>query len=106
MRQEKLSSCSPAFGNSLALLADAVDVGPSTVPNIIKYLRGDDRDFLENKLGKADLITLTKTLVALRNIANKKKGWIFDLHADNFMMRGKTPVILDPWVIKDTRVWS
>jgi len=106
MRQEKLSSCSPTFGNSLALLAEAVDVGLSTVPAILKYLHCAVRAFLENKLGKADLITLTKTLIALRNIANEKKGWIFDLHADNFMMRGKTPVILDPWVIKDTRVWS
>lgn len=39
-----------------------------------------------------------KTLVSLYKIG-AKKNWIWDLHKDNFMMRGKTPVILDPWVV-------
>ena len=41
-----------------------------------------------------------KTLTSLYKIG-AKKGWNWDLHQDNFMMRGKTPVIVDPWVVSN-----
>lgn len=40
---------------------------------------------------------LTKTLIDLWMIS-KLKGWYWDLHSGNVMVRGRTPVIVDPWV--------
>ena len=38
-----------------------------------------------------------KTAHALKKIADKK-GWVYDIHEDNVMMRPDgTPVIIDPW---------
>jgi hypothetical protein len=31
-------------------------------------------------------------------LIGRRRGYEWDLHANNFMMRGDTPVIIDPWV--------
>ena len=53
--------------------------------------------FLISKYGEQGTHQLIKTVFTLRKIA-LQKGYTFDLHAGNYMMRGKTPVITDPWV--------
>jgi len=30
-------------------------------------------------------------------LTSSRHNWRWDLHAGNFMMRGQTPVIVDPW---------
>jgi hypothetical protein len=47
-----------------------------------------------------------ETLNALYKIGmSQGPGWIWDLHRGNFMMRGKTPVIVDPWVLHQSSLW-
>lgn len=53
---------------------------------------------LVNSLGADKVTLLSKTLIAVRKIANKK-GYDMDLHEGNYMVRSdQTPVIVDPWV--------
>ena len=48
-------------------------------------------------LGEKGALLLLKTLEQLRAIGKEHK-WIWDLHDENVMCRGKTPVIIDPWI--------
>jgi hypothetical protein len=49
-------------------------------------------------ISESDFVYLLDTAIELYKIA-EAHGWNLDLHMDNFMMRGNTPVIIDPWVI-------
>ena len=49
-------------------------------------------------LGEEKFLHLMETLIKLYKIGDKK-GWRLDLHNENFMLRGKMPVIVDPWVV-------
>ena len=59
---------------------------------------------LEKKLGQQALQATVLATPALWNIVSNinsigaKHGWGLDLHADNYMMRGRQVVIVDPWV--------
>ena len=46
---------------------------------------------------KEDLVAYLSTVRALMDIG--KRRWNWDLHRGNIMMRGDTPVILDPWTL-------
>ena len=52
---------------------------------------------LAKQLGEKKLQLLLETIVALYKIS-QKKGYNWDLHGGNVMMRGNAPVIVDPWV--------
>ena len=59
---------------------------------------------LKEQVGMPGLKLLYKTIVEVDDISNKQ-GWTQDLHGDNFLSRttdGRTPVIVDPWVVPDT----
>jgi len=59
----------------------------------------DSWKLLVKKLGIDGTKLLMKTIIHL-HAAGKKKGYGFDLHNENVMVRGDgTPVIVDPWVI-------
>jgi hypothetical protein len=60
----------------------------------------DMRDIQElfSSLGDEETLLLLKTINALQTIGDRK-WYSWDLHCDNMMMRGKTPVIVDPWVL-------
>ena len=54
-------------------------------------------------LGEEGLTLLLQTMLDVMKVG-RSNGWIFDLHAGNFMMRrDSTPVILDPWVERSGR---
>jgi len=57
------------------------------------------RTALKKALGNdEDFILFCKTIQALQKIGGKK-GWSWDLHGGNVMLRGTTLVIVDPWVV-------
>ena len=60
----------------------------------------DELDTLVRATGSMQSLKLFyRTIKEIDAIANKR-GWTNDLHADNFMSRGKNfPVIVDPWVV-------
>jgi hypothetical protein len=63
--------------------------------------RGDEE--LAVHLGDEGLALLLETMLDVMKVGHSN-GWIFDLHAGNFMMRrDSTPVILDPWVERSGR---
>jgi hypothetical protein len=103
IRMEKLVHLNTRFGYALADLArfieeaynldhilDGADGFPSTNPEQYKDL--------VKKLGQKNLQLLTKTCVDLFRMS-EQYGWTFDLHDENFMARGNTPIIVDPWVV-------
>lgn len=62
----------------------------------------DDADFPEvveciELLGEKPTELLISTISQLLEICDKKE-WGWDLHDENVMLRGKTPVLVDPWV--------
>jgi hypothetical protein len=53
---------------------------------------------LQKRIGNKNLIQLLITVNELNTIA-KQKGYNLDLHDENYMHRGNTPVIIDPWYL-------
>lgn len=104
IRQEALKSIG-SVGHVLELMTDAIDdENAQSVEDVIEYIQdwGVPRDIanlqkLKNQLGS---IGLNLFFTTMRNLflISKKNGWLFDLHAGNFMQRADgTPVIVDPW---------
>jgi hypothetical protein len=111
IRQEQLKSVNNNVGELLEALADIVssygnnftwdrfcmkfdddlkDEEYQYSKRLVKMLGGD--------LQKAKLFY--ETLKSLHDISEKQRSYIWDMHKGNFMMRGKTPVIVDPWVVR------
>jgi len=111
IRQEQLKSVNNNVGELLEALADIVssygnnftwdrfcmkfdddlkDEEYQYSKRLVKMLGGD--------LQKSKLFY--ETLKSLYDISEKQRGYIWDMHKGNFMMRGKTPVIVDPWVVR------
>ena len=55
----------------------------------------------KKQVGEQGVHLFWDTLEELYRIG-RRKGWGWDLHSGNFMMRGQTIVIVDPWVVKQT----
>ena len=55
----------------------------------------------KKQVGERGVHLFWDTLEELYRIG-RRKGWGWDLHSGNFMMRGQTIVIVDPWVVKQT----
>lgn len=88
-------------------------IGDKTVQDILDNMKwavergqsfDDFKQILEKKFGLKALqssllanTTLWDTVSNINAIGNKH-GWGLDLHADNYMMRGRQVVIVDPWV--------
>jgi hypothetical protein len=75
---------------------------PATYSAVKKNLKTNEEDFqyMLKKLGKDKLKLLYKTMNKLYNHGFVKKGYNWDLHAGNIMIRKDgTPVINDPWVL-------
>jgi len=109
IRQERLKEIGPAAGDWLETIALTIeDYGFTSAKAAVDLFRReaaenehrwgpDEYLMLVKKLGEEETTRLIATIFSLNKIANQK-GYTFDLHAGNFMMRGKTPVITDPWV--------
>jgi hypothetical protein len=116
IRQEPLTSAK-RHGDLLAEVANWVEKmqvlqGKSTWLKFKKI----DGEYPKNEQWTPRLIALMgseqnarqfyETLNALYKIGmSQGPGWIWDLHRGNFMMRGKTPVIVDPWVLHKSSLW-
>jgi hypothetical protein len=110
IRQERLTK-SGKVGKTIEIIGDVL---PSAIrfKEFVKAVKSNDkgkfwhfsnsemRDIQElfSSLGDEETLLLLKTINALQTIGNRK-WYSWDLHNGNVMMRGKTPVIIDPWVI-------
>lgn len=106
IRQEALNEIDQSTGDLLEVMADYnqdENDDFSTFVNLLPVEYGssinDAYKRLVGKIGVDGVNKLFKTMTKLLSISDKK-GWIFDLHAGNFMQRADgTPVIVDPWVL-------
>ena len=102
IRQEPLNSARQ-IGSILAEIAE--NVGSQTLPwkefsqGKVFYSKKILADKLIKLLGSESKAMLFYNTVKSLFLTGNKHGWTWDLHGGNFMMRGKTPVIADPWVI-------
>jgi len=106
IRQEALKPIG-TLGRVLDLMAQSIDDGGAKTLD-------DAEEFIEDHGFNNDLKTLEKLKTQISEnglelffstmlrlyLVGKKNGWLFDLHAGNFMQRSNgTPVIVDPCVI-------
>ena len=118
IRMERLVPLSDDWANQLERMADFVEDTPengATYETYLKWFLDYEHEFyppyesaeeLAVHLGEDGLQLLIQTLNNLKKIA-RSKGWVFDLHSGNWMMRNdSTPVILDPWVERGGRFAS
>lgn len=113
IRMERLVDLPNDWGNVLEQAADFVEGTRDTSFENFKNLAFDYEiswnrpptamEELAIHLGEEGLTLLLQTMVNVMKVG-RSNGWIFDLHAGNFMMRrDSTPVILDPWVERSGR---
>lgn len=100
IRQEALK---PAgfMGKVLSEIADSVEYhGIQNFNQLDKQLKGYfDYQTLKQKLG-TDAMKMVFATIRQVYLVGEKNGWLFDLHAGNFMRRADgTPVIVDPWAL-------
>ena len=111
IRQEPLKSVNNNVGELLEALADIVSSYGNNFTWDRFCMKFDDdlKDeryqysrrlvkLLDGDLQKSKLFY--ETLKSLHDISEKQRSYIWDMHKGNFMMRGKTPVIVDPWVVR------
>ena len=111
IRQEQLKSVNNNVGELLEALADIVSSYGNNFTWDRFCMKFDDdlKDekyqysrrlvkLLDGDLQKSKLFY--ETLKSLHDISEKQRSYIWDMHKGNFMMRGKTPVIVDPWVVR------
>ena len=112
IRQEPLKSVNNTVGELLESLADIVySYGNNfTWVDFVNKFDDDLKDkryqyskrlvkLFDGDVQKSKLFY--ETLKSLHDISEQQRGWIWDMHKGNFMMRGKTPVIVDPWVVRN-----
>lgn len=112
IRQERLANTGDAFREACAEIASEVEGGyASSVKELVAEFKAQAAEddgigwhstgYYYNKMiqrfGEAGAYKFLATIYELNKIA-MQKGYTLDLHSGNFMMRGKTPVIVDPWV--------
>jgi len=101
IRQEKLSDSDRDFRMDLWTLTSMITTFQGdSADHVIKNFVNEDPDTcyaISNRLGAANFKLLVATVLDLYNIG-EKNGYRLDLHDENYMMRGKNPVIVDPWV--------
>jgi len=99
IRQEALK---PAdyMGDTLSEIADSVEHnGIRNFKQLDKQLEGYYYyQMLKEQLG-ADAMKMLFATIRQVYLTGERNGWNFDLHSGNIMRRGKTPVIVDPWVV-------
>ena len=101
IRQERLSEINLVYGGHLSIIARAIESIPGLKwKNIYHYdlLLTESAIYLVDQLGREKAQYFFRTLQALYTISNKY-GYRWDMHSGNFMMRGPTPVIVDPWTV-------
>jgi hypothetical protein len=111
IRQEQLKSVNNNVGELLEALADIVSSYGNNFTWDRFCMKFDDdlKDeeyqyskrlvkLIDGDLQKSKLFY--ETLKSLYDISEKQRSYIWDMHKGNFMMRGKTPVIVDPWVVR------
>lgn len=111
IKMEMLKPVPREWVNALTALAAFVENNyrnDKELKNMINKVKSLDRDgpmhdqYAKLMLildGEKDFDLLVSTLKELFKIG-AKKGWDWDLHPGNFMLRGdSTPVIVDPWVV-------
>jgi hypothetical protein len=111
IRQEQLKSVNNNVGELLEALADIVSSYGNNFTWDRFCMKFDDdlKDeeyqyskrlvkLIDGDLQKSKLFY--ETLKSLYDISEKQRNYIWDMHKGNFMMRGKTPVIVDPWVVR------
>ena len=89
------------FGYALAILSETIkrDFHRDATTILARFKVGDP-DFyagIAAHVSENDFLKLIETCLILCRAA-KSNGWFFDLHEKNYMMRGNTPVIVDPWI--------
>jgi hypothetical protein len=110
IRQELLKPAG-RVGSLLALFSEVLDdEGSSTLQDIEDYVAESypsyipDLQKLKKQLGPKGLQLLFSTMLTVYR-KSTRRGYTFDLHAGNFMVRSDgTPVIVDPWVV-DNDSW-
>jgi hypothetical protein len=108
IRQELLKPAG-GVGSLLALFSEVADGDDgSTLQDAEEYVAEEwpssmsDLQKLKKQLGPKGLQQLFSTMQKVYRIS-VQRGYTFDLHAGNFMLRGDgTPVIVDPWVIDNS----
>jgi hypothetical protein len=111
IRQEKLTSFK-MLGDAIEIIADSDSVSRPSKGSILQATKSEveqDRwsgkaalqmlQKFEKDLGTQGLELLLKTMSDLVQIARQKQ-YTWDMHDGNIMMRGKIPVIVDPWVVR------
>lgn len=104
IRQERLDPLPRKVGGPLWQLSNTINKsgGRSDSKSIMYAFKTLDTDAfkaLDKYLGTKKFQELVNIVYELYDIG-QSKGWRLDLHDDNYMMRGKTPVIVDPWVVE------
>jgi len=106
IRQERLTS-SGVLGKYLAEIAEWLESG--TEKSIMNPKMNSKFPSLQRVVtlatpligGEEELRAFLTTAKSLRKISDRKE-WQWDLHHQNIMKRGSTPVIMDPWVVADS----
>ena len=101
IRQEPLTSAKQISG-LLAEISESIGSETSSWKEFSQsksYYKKILADKLIKLLGSEQKAMLFYNTVLSLFLTGNKHGWTWDLHGGNFMMRGKTPVIADPWVI-------
>lgn len=102
IRQEHLTPIPEVLGEHVWVLADSFD--ELDYYSIEFFLRdfqtyySESYSILHQILGETGLRSMIQTCKQLYDIS-KQHNWVFDLHEANFMARGNTPVIIDPWLV-------
>lgn len=107
IRQEHLQPIEENLGYLLHDLSSTVTTFPgenfrfivNQLQNDAAYGKPCTYDDMIARLGKDVTDKMIYTVIELNNIADRS-GFNLDLHNENYMARGKTPVILDPWLAK------
>lgn len=109
IRQERLTECPSDLGHTIEAVSDNITAVPKQQRTIDKILPGarehlgrwyqDDLSTLEKYLRHPTATSQLLLTMAELSVISTKKGYVWDLHSGNVMMRGKTPVIVDPWVV-------
>jgi hypothetical protein len=106
IRQEMLKPIAGPGATLLSKFAEAI-YGDfiETLPELEKWMAEFAPSYMPNlqqlkkQLGPKGLQLLFSTMLKVYRIGDQR-GYMFDLHAGNFMARSDgTPVILDPWVV-------
>ena len=101
IRQEKLLDSDRDFRQDLWTLTSVITTFQGdSADHVMKNFVNEDPDTyhaIKNRLGDDMFRLLVATVLELYNIG-EKHGYRLDLHDENYMMRGTTPVIVDPWI--------